>query len=265
MPDGAEPAVRAVSKGPLPQLFTADDYPAAALRNGEEGTAAFAIAIDPTGRVGACSITQSSGSASLDATTCSIIQRRARFTPARDPNGAAVEDRSQGRVRWVLPPQRPVPFTDQRMALIFTIDAAGTVASCRVEASAEQLGNASLCASMMAQARSISAAAARSVAITNRELVLEQGVLVGGRERVRDIGLGSGETRGTLLVLTLEIDPAGAVSHCTWDDGTAEQLRAKAGCRDSIRRRFIPLDPAASGQPMRHAVRYWASYMRPAD
>lgn len=265
LPEGAAPAVRAVSKGSLPQLFTTGDYPAAALRNGEEGTAAFAIAIDPAGRVTACSITQSSGSASLDATTCSILQRRARYTPARDSGGAAVEDRSHGRVRWTLPSQQPIPFADHRMALIYTIDAAGTVARCRVEASTAQPGNEALCASMMAKARSIAAAAAKSVAITNRELVLEQGVLVGGRERVSDIGLGSGESRGTLSVLTLEIDPAGAITHCAGDDGTAEQWRAKAACRDSIRRRFVPLDPTASGQPTRHAVRYSASYMRPAD
>lgn len=104
LPADAEPAVRAASNLTLPQLFSTDDYPAAALLNDEQGTVEFAVAIDSTGRVAACSITQSSGSVSLDVTTCSIIQRRARFTPARDASGRAVEDRSKGRIRWVLPP-----------------------------------------------------------------------------------------------------------------------------------------------------------------
>ena len=103
LPEGAEPAVRAASNLPLPQLFSTNDYPVAALRHEEQGTVAFAVAIDPTGRVTACSITQSSGSANLDVATCSIIQRRARFTPAREASGGVVEDRSKGRVRWMLP------------------------------------------------------------------------------------------------------------------------------------------------------------------
>jgi TonB family protein len=80
------------AKGDLRQLFSADDYPAAAARNGEEGIVQAELDVSATGRVTACAVVRSSGSASLDSGTCQILQRRARFIPARDVNGNAVSD-----------------------------------------------------------------------------------------------------------------------------------------------------------------------------
>ena len=197
------PEVRA--KANLPGLFSTSDYPAAALRADQQGTVAIDAAVDPTGRVTACAVTTSSGSVSLDVTTCSIIQRRARFTPAQDGAGRAVADRVQARIRWVLPPARPIPYADHRMALIFPIDAAGLITGCRVEASVEMPKDNRLCASTMDEARLVSTAMAKRFAVANRELVLEQGLLVGGPDRAREIGRRSGETFGEMLVLALEI------------------------------------------------------------
>ena len=87
----------------LPALFSADDYPQAALRRGEQGTVAFALSIDRRGRVERCDIATSSGSENLDRATCSILQRRARFTPARDADGQAAADTTNGRIRWQPP------------------------------------------------------------------------------------------------------------------------------------------------------------------
>ena len=127
------PAVRATSIQSLPTLFSTADYPAAAVRRGDEGTVSFSIAINRDGRVTHCAVTTSSGSPSLDSATCGIITRRARFEPARDEAGRTVEDRSVGRVRWVLPQAPPLPYADGRMAMIFTMDAAGAVTECRTE------------------------------------------------------------------------------------------------------------------------------------
>jgi protein TonB len=80
------------ARGDIRTLFSADDYPADAQRNGEEGTVQAELAVDSKGRVTGCTIVRSSGHASLDETTCSILQRRARFTPARDANGEAIPD-----------------------------------------------------------------------------------------------------------------------------------------------------------------------------
>lgn len=87
----------------LPALFSTDDYPQAALRRNEQGVVAFTLSIDRRGRVGQCIIASSSGSATLDQATCDILQRRARFVPARDANGSAVADLTSGRIRWQLP------------------------------------------------------------------------------------------------------------------------------------------------------------------
>lgn len=265
LPDATEPAVRAASSQPLPQLFSTADYPLAALRYAQQGTVAFAVAIDPTGRVTACSVTQGSGSISLDRATCSIIQRRARFTPARDAVGRAVEDRFAGRVRWVLPAEPPIPFADHKLALVFTIDASGAVARCRVEASFARPDNDQRCSSMLPEARSIAAAAAKTIAITNRELVLQEGVVVSGIAETRNFGRGPGETRGMLLALLLEVDETGTIVRCAIADESMNRQRADKGCEDSLKRKFMPLDPAASDRSARQAVRYWVSYTRPID
>lgn len=91
------------AKGNLTAYFSGNDYPAEAIRREETGTVAFKLQIDTRGRVSDCAIEKSSGSASLDRATCTIIRRRARYQPARDPKGRAVPDVATGRIRWVLP------------------------------------------------------------------------------------------------------------------------------------------------------------------
>ena len=80
------------AKGDLRTLFTADDYPASAQAAGAEGTSQAQITIGPDGRVVGCNIIRSAGNGALDAATCNIIRRRAKFTPARDSNGNATTD-----------------------------------------------------------------------------------------------------------------------------------------------------------------------------
>jgi protein TonB len=107
-PRGGYPATRATPVVPLHTLFSADDYPAAALRAEEEGLAAFKMTIDKEGRMTGCEITSSSGSASLDSTTCRLIRARARFRPARNARGKKMADVVYGRILWRFPDE-PVP------------------------------------------------------------------------------------------------------------------------------------------------------------
>jgi len=93
------------TRADLSSYFSDADYPAEAIRRGEQGIVAYALNVDEAGRVSACRITESSGSAVLDEATCRILRERARFTPARDRRGRAVPDRVAGRTRWVLPPE----------------------------------------------------------------------------------------------------------------------------------------------------------------
>jgi len=101
------PARPAPSGPPLPtewpfRRFSADDYPAAALRGDEQGFVAYRLEIGPDGRVSDCAIRRSSGSASLDAATCRIVTTRSRFNPARDSEGRHVPDYRDGWVTWRL-------------------------------------------------------------------------------------------------------------------------------------------------------------------
>jgi periplasmic protein TonB len=93
----------AKAKGNLISLTTDDDYPQSAIRNEEQGTTVVRLSVGTDGRVTDCSITSSSGSSSLDSTTCNILRRRARFTPARDQAGNPISDSYVQRVKWVLP------------------------------------------------------------------------------------------------------------------------------------------------------------------
>lgn len=97
---------------PLIYYFTEDDYPAVALRNGDEGITAFRLTVGTDGRVSDCTVTSSSGSTALDAATCRILRARARFSPATDGSGNPRESHVVSRARWVLPPEPSLTVPD---------------------------------------------------------------------------------------------------------------------------------------------------------
>ncbi|UUR09224.1 energy transducer TonB [Sphingomonas glaciei] len=86
----------------LATYVTDDDYPADAIRNALSGTTAFALLIDESGRIADCTVTATSGQASLDTQTCALISRRARFVPAKDAKGKPAKDRVTARIRWQM-------------------------------------------------------------------------------------------------------------------------------------------------------------------
>ena len=94
-------AIRA--RANLNSYFSIDDYPARALHDREQGTVGVNLVIGPDGRIGGCTIADSSGSRALDEATCRILRSRARYTPARDSAGNPVSGRDYGRVTWRLP------------------------------------------------------------------------------------------------------------------------------------------------------------------
>jgi len=93
----------AKARANLASYVSNDDYPEAAIRGEEQGTTAFRLEVGPNGRVTSCTVTSSSGSSSLDATTCRLMKSRAKYTPAKDSAGNAVSDSDNGRIKWVLP------------------------------------------------------------------------------------------------------------------------------------------------------------------
>jgi protein TonB len=79
------------------------DYPANALRKGDQGVTGFEVTVGPDGRVRDCTVTRSSGSAELDAATCAKVSQRARFDPASDERGTVVAGRYANAIRWQIP------------------------------------------------------------------------------------------------------------------------------------------------------------------
>jgi len=96
----AAPAPPPTTGRNLTRLISSDDYPVVALRNLEEGTVLVTLAIDKAGQVSGCRIAESSGFVSLDQATCRILSERARFSPARDPQGRAVPDTFTQHIAW---------------------------------------------------------------------------------------------------------------------------------------------------------------------
>lgn len=123
-----ERATPAKSVAPLASYVSDHDYPATALRQGEQGTVEFALRVGKDGRASGCSILSPPASFGLEFTTCRLLTARARFEAARDKEGKAVEGAVTGRIRWVLPPATGrVP---DRLTLRFRLLPGGEVVNC---------------------------------------------------------------------------------------------------------------------------------------
>lgn len=90
------------AKGNLQGLFSGDDYPQDALRNEETGRTTVRLSIGTDGRVTGCDVVSSSGSRSLDSTTCRVLRSRARFNPAKLSNGQPTTDTFTQTIVWQL-------------------------------------------------------------------------------------------------------------------------------------------------------------------
>ncbi len=99
----APPAIPNTQPIAVARTFTvsADDYPDASRRAGEEGVTGVRVTIGVDGRVSACSVTRSSNFPRLDEKACQIAQRRWRFKPAT-ANGQPVEATISRNYRWQL-------------------------------------------------------------------------------------------------------------------------------------------------------------------
>lgn len=91
---------------PLLPLITRDDYPAVDLRNERTGPVRVRLRVDEAGTVTSCIILLSSGSATLDAQTCVLLEKRARFIPARDAEGLPTAVTLVQTVMWTIEPPR---------------------------------------------------------------------------------------------------------------------------------------------------------------
>ncbi|MHA7819071.1 MAG: TonB family protein [Erythrobacter sp.] len=103
MPSPAFDPVSASPKGNPGGWITTNDYRPSWINRGYTGVANFALLIDARGRVSGCSITGSTGYSALDEATCRLLERRARFEPAKDSSGNNVAGSYRSSVRWTIP------------------------------------------------------------------------------------------------------------------------------------------------------------------
>lgn len=127
------PGKRPTPRGSPQGWVTNDDYPAAAVSAYWTGTTYFRLAIDTSGAVSDCIVTRSSGHAVLDETVCSLLQRRARFSPAENAAGVPVESSWASRFNWSLPSYRS-PLESWVRVTRFRIDASSGTSSCKTTA-----------------------------------------------------------------------------------------------------------------------------------
>lgn len=92
-------------KGPagrLDNLFSGKDYPAVAMRKNLMGTTTLVLLIDELGKVGDCTVTRTSGAASIDAQSCAIIRERGKFRPAIGLDGKPTKSSWKQSITWRL-------------------------------------------------------------------------------------------------------------------------------------------------------------------
>lgn len=82
---------------------TTDDYRSNWIRQEMTGKARFRLEIAADGRVAGCTVTGSSGHPELDAATCALVSRRAKFQPARGSEGEPVAGSYSNAIDWRLP------------------------------------------------------------------------------------------------------------------------------------------------------------------
>ena len=86
--------------GTAASLFSVHDYPAAARGTGAHGKVDVRLTIDTAGRIVSCTLLRSSEFSVLDAATCNILRRRARYGPAIDSRGQPVVGTVDEEIVW---------------------------------------------------------------------------------------------------------------------------------------------------------------------
>jgi TonB family protein len=80
-----------------------EDYPSGALSANEQGAVGFHFWVGTDGKANQCVVVQSSGSNSLDSTTCAIVNRRVRYIPAKDASGQSIRSLIYAVLVWAIP------------------------------------------------------------------------------------------------------------------------------------------------------------------
>ena len=235
----------------LNELFTTDDYPAAALRRGEHGTVRARMKIDASGAVIDCTIAKSSGSALLDEATCAVIRARAHYSPWTETDGRAAPRYDVVRIKWVIPSDGRMPVIDRYTRFTFDLATNGTLSNCVAELNSKPW-ETTYCDAGQENFQKFDSSDRDFIASEGRKLAFLDGYVVGGDP---DGSLLTSFARGGHvygLTASLTIDERGAVIHCEttfydWHFAPGDEDRP---CQLA---RKITFDPLAKSDPNRGA------------
>ncbi len=128
--DKASPAIPLGDPG---GWIRSSDYPSTAVSDESEGRVSVVLKVDPQGRVASCTVTVSSGIATLDDTACNLMVLRAVFSPATDAKGKPTWGSYRTSVVWKMNDPLPVPEA-KSATTSFIINTDGTTSECHMEA-----------------------------------------------------------------------------------------------------------------------------------
>ncbi len=136
----------AAPQTPLP-WFTFEDYPMKAFEKKWEGVTAFELLVAPDGRIADCRVTGSSGHEVLDRTTCLLAVKRAKFSPARGPDGARRFGVYRSQAVWAFPERKieANPAPDLEVTLNKLPDGTNQPPVVKLAYAVDQQGNTSSC------------------------------------------------------------------------------------------------------------------------
>jgi hypothetical protein len=86
--------------------ITPDDYPQSALQKNEAGFVGFSILVDPDGKNEKCKVTSPSAFSDLNDLSCSLVMRRAHFTPAIGGDGQPAYGLFRSWASWLVAEDR---------------------------------------------------------------------------------------------------------------------------------------------------------------
>lgn len=138
MPIPVKPPSPPVPKGNQDYWITEDDYPDNGPWLGKpKGEVKYRLLVGIDGRPISCDVSMRSGSVLLDKTTCDLVMRRARFSPAVDERGQSAVGTWHGTARWTISPNAelripklPIPGES---IITYVIDLDGKAKDCKVE------------------------------------------------------------------------------------------------------------------------------------
>lgn len=247
----------------LVSLFSTDDYPREAIRNGEEGTVAVTLTVNAEGKVADCIVEKSSGSPSLDVATCRILWTRAQFTPARDARGKPVPDTVHQRIRWELPKGNPAELEEEFSRMIVAVNAERAIVGCRIERGPAPDAQVPPCPADIEIMEDYILSAPDWIPFAGREIVFETQQRVGLPDGGAELGERPGEFQLLVARLNLAIDAAGKVKSCSRESwGPMRSKDANFTCDFAQRWQFEALPKKETNRTDRLLTVVNAAYLR---